>query len=143
MLNNAQIQSFKDEGHLLLPGFVDEDIVAQWQEQFWGHLGCSIDEPDSWPERVDGFQPDPLFGDLPDLQSIASQLGGGAFNGGGCGVLVRWPEREKEWAMPESGHLDGYPGEGCQAVLMVGATTYLHDVDSRGGSYVYLSLIHI
>ena len=137
MLTSEQVQSFKQEGHLVLPGFVEGETVAQWQEQFWGHLGCTIDEPDQWPERVDGFQPDPLFGNLPELQSIANQLGGGAFSGGGCGVLVRWPEREKEWSMPESGHLDGYPGEGCQAVLMVGATTYLHDVDTRGGGYVY------
>ena len=39
--------------------------------------------------------------------------------------------------MPASGHLDGYPGEGCQAVLMVGATTYLYDVEPGGGAYVY------
>ncbi len=44
--------------------------------------------------------------------------------------------------MPDSGHLDGYPGEGCQAVLMLGATTYLHDVASRGGCYVYWPSSH-
>ena len=79
MLTSEEVQSFKQEGHLVLPGFVEGETVAQWQEQFWGHLGCTIDEPDQWPERVDGFQPDPLFGNLPELQSIANQLGGGAF----------------------------------------------------------------
>ena len=44
--------------------------------------------------------------------------------------------------MPESGHLDGYPGEGCQAVLMIGATTYLHDVESQGGAYTYWPASH-
>ena len=44
--------------------------------------------------------------------------------------------------MPKTGHLDGYPGEGCQAVLMIGATTYLYDVDSGGGTFVYWPCSH-
>ena len=44
--------------------------------------------------------------------------------------------------MPESGHLDGYPGEGCQAVLLVGATTYLYDTELGGGNYVYWPASH-
>jgi len=44
--------------------------------------------------------------------------------------------------MPESGHLDGYPGEGCQAVLLVGATTYLYDTEPGGGNYVYWPASH-
>lgn len=137
MLEVDQIQSFKDHGYLILPGFVDSDQVHAWREQFWAHLDCSIDEPDQWPDRVEGFAPDPLFGDLPELQAIAKEFGGGYFNGGGCGVQVRWPQSDAEWTMPDSGHLDGYPGEGCQAVLMMGATTYLYDVEPGGGSYVY------
>jgi len=137
MLEAAQIQSFKDHGYLILPGFVGSDLVHAWREQFWAHIGCSIDKSDQWPDRVEGFAPDPLFGDLPDLQAIAKQFGGGHFQGGGCGVQVRWPQSNGEWTMPDSGHLDGYPGEGCQAVLMMGATTYLYDVEPGGGSYVY------
>ena len=30
-----------------------------------------------------------------------------------------------------------FPGEGCQAVLMVGLTTYLYDVDPGGGSFTF------
>ncbi|SVE38135.1 uncharacterized protein METZ01_LOCUS490989, partial [marine metagenome] len=106
MLDQDQINAFKDQGHLILPGFVEADMVRQWQEQFWQHLDCSIDEPDKWPDRVEGFQPDPVFGDLPELQGIVKQVGGGHFSGGGCGVLVRWPQKQEQWSMPESGHLD-------------------------------------
>ncbi len=137
MLSSEQIKEFKDHGHLVVRGFVAADTVQQWQDQFWRHLGCSIDEPEKWPEKVEGFQPDPVFGDLPDLQEVVQQVGGGHFSGGGCGVVVRWPQPDQEWKMPESGHLDGYPGGGCQAVLMVGATTYLHDVEAGGGAYTY------
>ncbi len=135
MLSSDQIHSFQTDGHLILPGFVGTDLVQQWRDQFWRHLDCSIAE--KWPERVKDFKPDPIFGDLPELQAIVRQLGGGHFTGGGCGVAVRWPKQDQNWTMPDSGHLDGYPGEGCQAVLMVGATTYLHDVDPGGGAYVY------
>ncbi len=83
MLTIDQIQSFKKEGHLILHGFISNETIDQWRDQFWTHLGCTIDQPDQWPDRVEGFQPAPLFGDLPELQAIAQQLGGGAFNGGG------------------------------------------------------------
>ena len=137
MLNADQIESFKADGSLILPSFVDAALIAQWRDQFWEHIGCTLDELDQWPDKVEGFKPEPIFGDLPELQAIAAQVGGGCFSGGGCGVAVRWPKSTEKWAMPTSGHLDGYPGEGCQAVLMVGATTYLYDVEPGGGAYVY------
>jgi hypothetical protein len=142
MLSSDQIESFKADGHLILPSFVSCEQIQAWRDQFWGHLGCTIDEPEKWPEKVKDFKPDPIFGDLPELQSIAGQVGGGHFKGGGCGVAVRWPQTGEEWAMPESGHLDGYPGEGCQAVLLVGATTYLYDTEPGGGNYVYWPASH-
>ena len=92
MLSQDQINSFKTDGHLILPGFVATETIEQWQDQFWGHLGCTIDEPDKWPERVEGFQPNPVFGELPDLQAIVTQVGGGHFSGGGCGVLRAAPK---------------------------------------------------
>ena len=33
MLSADQINSFKDHGHLILPGFVAADTVRQWQDQ--------------------------------------------------------------------------------------------------------------
>ena len=137
MLSDEQVNSFKKDGHLILRGFIDDEIISAWQSQFWDHLGCRINEPGKWPDKVEGFQPSPLFGSMPELTSIAEQFGGGNFNGGGCGVLTRWPDTDQSWAMPDTGHLDGYPGEGCQAILMMGATTYLHDVESKGGAYIY------
>ena len=39
--------------------------------------------------------------------------------------------------MPDSGHIDGYPPPAGWAPFMVGATTYLYDVEPHGGSFVY------
>ena len=142
MLSRQQVADFKNNGHLILRNFIDNHTIGEWQNQFWKHLGCTIHTPEQWPDKVEGFQTNPIFGDIPELQNIATQFGGGNFTGGGCGVLTRWPESNKNWNLPETGHLDGYPGDGCQAVLMMGATTYLHDVESHGGAYVYWPQSH-
>jgi hypothetical protein len=136
-LNPAQIDAFKTDGHLILPDVIDADLLATWRDQFWSYVGCRPDEPESWPDQTGGFKPDPLFGDLQQMQAISRQLGNDRFQGGGCGVIVRWPEESRDWTIPETGHIDGYPGDGCQAVLMVGATTYLYDV-VEGGWSLYL-----
>ena len=141
-LSPAQIDAFKTDGHLILPDVIDADLLATWRDQFWSYVGCRPDEPESWPDQTGGFKPDPLFGDLPQMQAISRQLGGDRFQGGGCGVIVRWPEESRDWTIPETGHIDGYPGEGCQAVLMVGATTYLYDVEEGGGPLIYWSGSH-
>ena len=136
-LDPEQIDTFKRKGHLILPNFIDTTIIEQWRTQFWDNLGCSPTDPTHWPEQGGGFNPDPIMGKMPQLNTIIEQLGGDQFNGGGCGVQVRWPQQDSEWTTPESGHLDGYPGEGCQAVLMLGATTTLYDVEPGGGAFFY------
>jgi len=142
-LSAAQVDSFKEEGHLILPGFIEEAVLEQWRKQFCAHYNYSLEEPRCQPDKDAGsLHLDPVLGELPQLRAIAHQLGGGQFNGGGCGVQVRWPQENEKWQMPQSGHLDGYPGEGCQAVLMVGATTYLFDVESGGGAFVYWPRSH-
>ena len=123
-LSQEQVTQFKDRGFLVLPGFIGPELLAQWRDAFWQHVGGSFEDPATWPAdpaASRGFVTEPVFGELPRLTAIAGQLGGGDFNGGGCGVNVRWPQDETEWSMPESGHLDGYPGEGCQAVLQLAA----------------------
>jgi hypothetical protein len=144
-LNDTQVTEFKRQGCLVLPGFVEESLLEEWRQSFWQHLGGSFEDQKSWPDdpaASRGFVTDPVFGELPRLQAIVHQLGGGHFSGGGCGVNVRWPQTETEWSMPESGHLDGYPGEGCQAVLMLAATTALYDVEPGGGAFVYWPSSH-
>lgn len=143
-LTENQIYSFKQEGYLVLRDFLNTSLLEAWREQFWKQAGGSLEDKDSWPtgKNIGNLKLTPELGGLPDIKSIVEQLGGGQFNGGGCGVLIRWPQGGREWQMPKTGHLDGYPGEGCQAVLMIGATTYLYDVDSGGGTFVYWPCSH-
>ena len=68
MLSSDQIESFKADGYLILPSVISSEQIQEWRDQFWGHLDCTIDEPEKWPEKVQDFKPDPIFGDLPELQ---------------------------------------------------------------------------
>ena len=94
------------------------------------HFDSSLETPETWPGDyvVQNFSFSPLFGQLPVMQKITEQLGGGQFTGGGGSPLVKWPNPEEEWSMPGSGHIDAY-GPGGWSPFMLGATTYLYDVE--------------
>ena len=141
-----QIESFKDNGYLIIENLIEPDVVEMWREQMWTHLDSSLQTPETWPNEyvVNGFQVDPpekTFGRLPAVAAMVEQLGGGNFTGGGGSPLVKWPNPEAEWSMPASGHIDAY-GPGGWSPFMLGATTYLYDVEPGGGGFVYWPRSH-
>ena len=93
-LTENQIYSFKQEGYLVLRDFLNTSLLEAWREQFWKQAGGSLEDKDSWPagKNIGNLNLTPELGGLPDIKSIVEQLGGGQFNGGGCGVLIRWPQ---------------------------------------------------
>ena len=138
-LNLKQIDNFKQNGYLILRHFIDSEIIGQWRNQFWQQVGGCYQDKSSWAGASSAGNPKlaPELGRLPQIQALVELISGDNFNGGGCGILTRWPNEDSSWRMPQSGHLDGYPGEGCQAVLMIGMTTYLYDVLPKGGGFVF------
>ena len=143
-LDEEQIAFFKEEGYLILKGFIDPQQVAEWRGQFWRHVGADPHDPASWPDSyvIEGFGVDPAFGQLPQMQSAIAQLGGGKFAGGGGSMLVHWPSGKDEWAWPGQGHIDGYGPGGWSGGFMLGATTYLDDVEDRGGAFTFWPRSH-
>ena len=138
ILTTNQIEFFKASGYLILEDLIEPAIIESWQEQIWTHFGSSLEEPDTWPDDyvVKDLNFSPLFGKLPAMQAIVEQLGSGKFTGGGGSSLVKWPNPDGEWSMPDSGHIDAY-GPGGWSPFMLGATTYLYDVEPGGGAFVY------
>ena len=58
-------------------------------------------------------------------------------------MLVKWPGPEgSAWKMPDSGHMDGYGPGGWSGGFMLGATTYMDDVEPGGGGFVYWPRSH-
>jgi hypothetical protein len=145
LLTTDQIQSFKDNAFLVLPGFVDVDQIAAWREQFWSHIGAQAEDSSTWPDNyvIGDFSVNPPLGDLPQMRSIVDQLGGGMFAGGGGSMLVQWPKTDdSSWSLPANGHIDGYGPGGWSGGFMLGATTYLEPVEEQGGGFVYWPQSH-
>lgn len=142
-LSRAQIESFKAEGILILPDFVEEAQLARWREQVWAGLGADPDDRSTWPTHTqhppvaDGISPTP--GELPQFQALMEQLGGGFFEGGGAQHACIFPSLEaSEWKKPGSGHVDGYNGRWAGVgAHRLGTTFYLDDCEERGGGFTY------
>jgi len=140
-LADEQIQHFKKHGFLILKNLLDQFSIDQWRKQIWRELEASLNQPESWPTEksgLDDYQYDPpesAFAHYPALASIIQQLGGGNFAAGGGTPIIRWPELGRSWELPQSGHIDAYGG--YWAPFMIGATTYLYDVEPKGGAFIF------
>jgi len=139
MLTNKNITNFKEKGYVVLPNFIDHEQISDWNNQFWDHISAHPENPTTWPDSyvIDKFSTDPIFGHLPQMEEVVTQLGGGNFSGGSGSMLVQWPKRDGHWDMPESGHIDGYGPNGWSGGFMLGATAYLEDVNNDGGAFVF------
>ena len=114
-LTAAQIAEFKNEGVLILPGFVDEHQLRSWADQVWAGLaagsGAEPDDPSSWRGKAMAVDmPAPLTptpGELPQFRALMQQLGGGHFSGGGAQVAPIFPNTDRaDWSLPSNGHVD-------------------------------------
>ena len=142
-LTPEQIESFKDNGYLILRSFIDQTHVEGWREQFWRHIDADANAPSTWPNDyvIEGYTPNPQFGDAPQMSAAIEQLGGGKFDGGGGAILARWPVEDPNWTPSDSGHIDGY-GSAWRGGFMMAASCYLNDVEHRGGALFYWPRSH-
>ena len=143
-----QIQFFKENGYMIIKNMIAPETLETWRKQIWAHFDSSLETPQTWPNDrlIEGFTFDPLdktFGRLPQVTSVVAQLSGGEFTTtGGGGPLFTWPSPPGiEWIFPHSSHIDGY-GDSWMP-FMLGATTYLYDVESRGGGFGYWPRSHL
>jgi hypothetical protein len=145
LLTDTQIDHFKAEGYVILSGFFATAQIEAWHDIFWTHVGARADEPKTWPDSyvIDGLALDPVPGGLPPMQAIIEQLSGGMFGGGGGSMLIQWPKPDQDWQLPGNGHIDGYGPGGWSGGFMLGATTYLEDVEARGGAFIYWPQSHL
>ena len=140
-LSTQQIAHFKLNGYLVLKDVFDEETLEAWRRQIWRALDGSLEDPATWPREtsgLDGYEYDPPQSALvhhPRMMAIIDQLSGGHFVAGDGIPIIRWPEPGKSWEMPQTGHIDAYGGRWLP--FMIGATTYLYDVEPGGGALIY------
>ena len=144
-LTSAQIREFKDEGTIVLRGFISKEQVAEWRAKFWAHIqqhypNCDPADTSTWPADFvipGGFHVN--VSELPQMQAVVTQLGADQLEGGMGGTLVVWPQKGKsidDW-QPGGGHVDGYGPGGWNGGLLLQAVTYLDDVEHGGGAHIY------
>ena len=151
LLSPAQLDEFKAEGTLAIPGLVPADVLGGWQDQIRAACsdGVDLDDPGTtWPPgryAPGGGWPEfsPSLYELPNLRSIVEQIGGGAFapsHPAGQPWTPQVPmtrvilpsEPGTEWAPPDDGHLDGY-ATGWGGGFMAFFAVLLWDVSSPTG----------
>ena len=151
-LSLAEICSFKQNGFLILRGCLDLATVDGWREDFWSHIRLTfpdfqVENASTWPKSAvipGGFSVP--FGAHPAMQAIVQQLAGNKLKGGGGGVLVNWPNTEldpADWRPSAAGHVDGYGPGGWSGGFQLAATTYLADVDHKGGGFTFWPKSHL
>ena len=160
-LSSAQLDAFKAEGVLSIPGLVPPDVLAGWQDQMCDACsdGVDLNDPDTWPAgryAPTGGWPElrPNLYELPSLQSIVEQIGGGAFapsHPAGQLWSLQVPmtrvilpsDPGTEWTPPVDGHLDGY-ASGWGGGFMAFFAVLLWDVSSsNGGGTAYWPRSHL
>jgi hypothetical protein len=52
VLTDEQIQSFFDNGYLVVPGCVDLEVAGRWVDQAYGRLGYDRDDPSTWERDI-------------------------------------------------------------------------------------------
>ncbi|SVE00445.1 uncharacterized protein METZ01_LOCUS453299, partial [marine metagenome] len=85
-LSLAQLEEFKSEGALAIPGLIPTGVIEGWQAQMREACseGVDLHEPDTWPAgryAPTGGWPEfsPNLYNVTNLQCIVEQVGGGAF----------------------------------------------------------------
>ena len=161
LLSPAQLDEFKAEGVLAIPGLVPPDVLEEWQAPI--RVACSdgvdLDDPSTWPAgryAPEGGWPElsPNLYELPSLRSIVEQIGDGAFapsHPAGQPWTPQVPMTRvilpsapgTEWSPPVDGHLDGY-ASGWGGGFMAFFAVLLWDVSSpTGGGTAYWPRSHL
>jgi len=147
-LSQQQIETFKTEGYLVVPGIIGTEYIDHWQQAIWQEIGGSVDDVASWQGKTTEpraqFEPESWrLHNHPTVEAIVEQLGGGGFVCGHDSCVTTWPLVDATWQKSARGHLDGYNDSIGWWPFMLSATTYVHDVGPQGGALQLWPQSHI
>jgi len=146
MLTADQIDSFKQNGFLILRGVIEPVIIDIWRRSFWESVDADPNNRATWNKKppVSNFKlqhEDASLSQHPQIAAAIKQLGGGKFFGDSGPPLVHWPTGCDAWTPPKWGHVDAYPPS-FWFPFMLAATAYAYDVEPMGGAFTYWPKSH-
>lgn len=155
LLTASQIAQFKEQGYIVVEGLIDEATLAAWRNQYTRDFG-PLHEPATWAKiqalglrnntsvpRGYRFQPESLeFRNQAGVKAVIDQLGGGQFYcDDDSNAHILWTS-DDDWQLPDHGHVDGYAGNMWFSFIL-GSTTYMFDVEHRGGGTIFWPGSHL
>jgi hypothetical protein len=141
MLTNDQIETFKQDGILILRGFYSREEAFSWREEILDYFGRP-ESPDAWrtaltTHKADSFylRSDPTPCTHPALAKVYASLHATAQWSGENELVVRPGNEGAAWLGARAPHLD-FPIYAPLRTL-ANNVTYLSDVRERGGAFMY------
>lgn len=141
MLSDAQVDQFRRDGVILLKGFYPPEEYRPWQAQIDAYFEHPTDT-ESWKRALvthkgDSFQPDPDISPQlnPRLASVYRALYPAAHWVGRTRLIIRTGEDVAEWRGARLPHID--VPYNAPIRTLVNNVTYLSDIRSHGGAFMY------
>jgi hypothetical protein len=121
-LTPEQIASFKEVGYVVIPDLIDSNVLENWPKQIQSQIGDvfhpkTAGDPEKYRKDITvlrnfRFTPEETqCANQPKVKAIIDQLGGGQFQGEDGNIRLIYPEPDREWSLPQNGHIDGYIGK--------------------------------
>lgn len=149
VLTPAQIQSFKDEGYLILEDLIEPEMVEQWRRDLAEFFGADPNDENTRNTNVNGrsgseftFSPETSLRSHPVLSEITGQLSGGTFSMESELLIAIPPAPGHKWAIPWKGHIDLFLPFARER-FMLSVTTYAYEVLPMGGGFTFWPRSHL
>jgi hypothetical protein len=149
-LTPEQKTHFKENGCLIIRGALTPGQVQAAQDTLWEGIEADRNDPKTW---VEAGPRGPTSANHPAIRATVHEsplfammeemVGQNQLNPGSAGPALVYPSSNKDWSLPECGHLDGYytptngVPEGTVGYMTINVTIYVEDIDSKGGCFTY------
>jgi len=147
MLNKQQIETFKNDGILILENFFSEEEVVAWRKQALAYHDNPVTD-DDWRAAIrkvnsNAFKliDEPTPYTHPKMQALYESLAASIIWDGENELVARAPEMHREWLGARTPHLD-FPVYDSIRTL-VNSVFYLADVNPYGGPFMYWPGSHL
>jgi hypothetical protein len=149
LITEADRVTFAEQGYLVRSGLLTPSQIAAAQDALWSGIEADRADPSSW---FDAGPPEPVSRHHPAIRATLHEspvfaMAQALIVDGALSADVSpaphlvYPRGDRQWKMPRTGHLDGFPAPGNPVPLdalwtwPICLTIYVDDVESHGGAF--------
>jgi hypothetical protein len=146
MLTEEQVQSYQDDGFLLVSGLIPPSIAASAEATMWRVLGVSPDDPGTWASLPRGHHsfdsPELLACYTPEYLAAAARLAGEEASGfrpprSAYAINIFPTDEAWQWPRPHIDHaIKEHDHKVFPRAFRIAAMTFLNDVEPHGAGTI-------